>query len=841
MMLKDKPKHLQAALRPSGATSLPGGKALVRQLDQMIQIDVSALAASQLAIQDYPPNPPISRHLTDNARGVRLGMRVAPSDLRRGAMIKWVTAALGLVVSMAVGAGLAAAHDKAEKPSVTSETIDSLRGPDVGSQAEGDDAELKGTLEIQHEDWEDGSSVDRHFLLTHDGKRLSLEGVQHPDLLTGDLVRVRGVRSGQKLLLQTKTAESIEVVQPVTGSSTFGQQKIAVFLARFSNGASATSTAAQWKHYMETEIEPFFRENSYGQTWFVSDVFGWYTMPFTNSVGCPDSAVKRYVDLAATAAGINLSGYSRLVYFFPQTLGCRYAGLYTGNIFLNGQTGGILTHELGHSFGLTHAPSFLCPPGIILDPICGAREKGDSTDSLGSGGSGVNYRVTGHFNPLRKQALGWLDYTKVTTNGAYTIDVYEAQGTSAPKALMIPITKGPYAGWSFSVAKHPSTPVYVLQGTSIVSAGDCSGVFVHVGTAGRSSFLLDMTPETPQPINTDSCLDVGKTFTDPHSGITIGLVSMSSTSATIMVDLGGTGPSCTRSAPGVTGSPAQSPAVPAKTLVTYNVSVTNNDGAGCSASTFALQATAPTTNWQKTYATASGNINPGATLSTTLRITSPAVPNGSYTIVSAATRTTASPLSGSATVNYNVDSGGGSQPPWTFTDNFDRPDSPVLGNGWSVPTGSLMIQSEEARNETNNTFSLAVQLGLMGPTQTVEARFASTNSNSAPRFGVVVRYGGLQNYYICYRQLGGSSVVRIAKMQNGVETVLKSVGIANPALNALSTLSCQASGSTLTLRVDGVTKLSMTDGTFSTGSAGYAISTQKAGSHRADNFNALVQ
>jgi hypothetical protein len=51
----------------------------------------------------------------------------------------------------------------------------------------------------------------------------------------------------------------------------------------------------------------------------------------------------------------------------------------------------------------------------------------------------------------------------------------------------------------------------------------------------------------------------------------------------------------------------------------------------------------------------------------------------------------------------------------------------------------------------------------------------------------------------------------------------------------------QASGRILTLRVDGVTKLSVTDGSFSTGSAGYTISTQKAGSHRADSFNALIQ
>jgi hypothetical protein len=151
-----------------------------------------------------------------------------------------------------------------------------------------------------------------------------------------------------------------------------------------------------------------------------------------------------------------------------------------------------------------------------------------------------------------------------------------------------------------------------------------------------------------------------------------------------------------------------------------------------------------------------------------------------------------------------------------------------------------MLQAGEARNPSTSTFSLAVQPALMGATQTVAASFASTNNNTGPRFGVVVRYQNPQNYYICYRQMGGSSILRIAKVQNGAETVLTSVGIGNPALNAFSTLACQASGTTLTLQLDGVTKLSTSNATFSTGSVGYAIST-KGGSHRADNFRAIVQ
>lgn len=138
---------------------------------------------------------------------------------------------------------------------------------------------------------------------------------------------------------------------------------------------------------------------------------------------------------------------------------------------------------------------------------------------------------------------------------------------------------------------------------------------------------------------------------------------------------------CTRSAPSVTASPGQSPAVQSRTAVTYNVSVTNTDSAGCSASSFTLQATAPT-GWQKSFGASSVTTNPGATASTTLLITSPSVPTGSYTIVSAATSTTDSTLSDSASMLYNVASGGGGTlTPGTLTDNFDRPDSSVLGNG----------------------------------------------------------------------------------------------------------------------------------------------------------------
>jgi len=178
--------------------------------------------------------------------------------------------------------------------------------------------------------------------------------------------------------------------------------------------------------------------------------------------------------------------------------------------------------------------------------------------------------------------------------------------------------------------------------------------------------------------------------------------------------------------------------------------------------------------------------------------------------------------------------------PGTFTDDFNRPDSSVLGNGWSVVAGSFMIQSLEARNQSDSPYSLVVQPGLTGATQTVAAGFTSTDNNASPRFGVVLRYRNAQNYYMCYRQLGGSSTLRISKVQNGVETVLKSLGISNPVRDLLSKLSCTASGTTLTLHIDGVVKVSTIDSAFNSGNTGFLMSTLKAVSHRIDNFSATA-
>jgi hypothetical protein len=151
--------------------------------------------------------------------------------------------------------------------------------------------------------------------------------------------------------------------------------------------------------------------------------------------------------------------------------------------------------------------------------------------------------------------------------------------------------------------------------------------------------------------------------------------------------------------------------------------------------------------------------------------------------------------------------------------------------------------SGEARNNVVKTLHVAVRPELSGAAQSAQATFASVNNNVAPRFGVVLRYGAPNRYYLCYRQVGGSSLLRIAKIVNGVETVLKSASVPNPVVGTPFTLSCSVSGTALALALDGVPKVAATDAVFTTGSVGFEMGGATGGgaSHRATTFSASVQ
>jgi hypothetical protein len=197
------------------------------------------------------------------------------------------------------------------------------------------------------------------------------------------------------------------------------------------------------------------------------------------------------------------------------------------------------------------------------------------------------------------------------------------------------------------------------------------------------------------------------------------------------------------------------------------------------------------------------------------------------------------------------------------TDSFDRPNDPANlgipdgaacppGSQWMPVVGTLFVNANKASSAPVKGTHVAVLPSIAGTNQTVEADFTSIQDNNpAPRFGLVLRYQSQQNpqnqqnYYLVSRLAGGTTGLRISRIVNGVETVLKQVSVPNPVPGTPFHLKGSVSGNVVTLELDGVPKLSAPDpsGIFMWGSVGIYLATG-SGPNRsfvADNFSASTE
>lgn len=192
----------------------------------------------------------------------------------------------------------------------------------------------------------------------------------------------------------------------------------------------------------------------------------------------------------------------------------------------------------------------------------------------------------------------------------------------------------------------------------------------------------------------------------------------------------------------------------------------------------------------------------------------------------------------------------------SFSDTFDRPDAPSPGNGWQEAQGDLGIKGNELRNAALKAIHIAIQPALSGLTHTAAASFASVDNNTVPWLGVVLRFQDPKNYYLWYRQMGGTSQLRISRIVNGIETILVSAGTPQPAVNTFFRIVADATGTKLTLKLCAATDtstgiacskvaqtLTVTDSTLAGGSVGVLLGTGTGSTqqYRVDKFAAQVQ
>lgn len=623
-------------------------------------------------------------------------------------------------------------------------------------------ADETGEIEVLHVDHVDGA--DDHYLhyLNTRGGRYSLHFAGAvPDLSTGSVVSVRGVRVAGAIVVAGRPAvlmdKAIEVV-----ANTKGPQRTLAILVNFGNDPSQPYTVDYARNVMFGATSAFDYEASYQQTTVEGDVAGWFTIA-ASSLTCDVAAIATQAKAAAASAGYALSGYARLVYVFPSNA-CSWWGMGTvggspSQAWIHTKYGfsvKVVGHEMGHNLGLFHSHSLDCGSASVASSGCAASEYGDLFDLMGSNSGG-------HFNAAQKERLGWLNdglspplTTVAPVAGTATFDIapLEDPRNALPRALKIPRTSacGVSGEWFYVEARQAKGYDAFLSGNANVLAG----VLVRKVTDGQadSSYLLDMTPGTTSW--SDAALVAGKSFTDPQSGLKIATVSAGAAGARVSVTFPSA--SCTRAAPKVTITPGDTAWTSAGASVTYTVTTQNQDSCGCSPTNYDVSAAVPA-GWSATNAR-TPSVAPGGTSTASVLVTTPSTATAGFYPVTMKAANVSAPAMADATAGTVAVESTGYVPPAPVPPSAISAAVSTDRAGYSLPRWGTAYATATTKVTAGGAAvgGAAVAVEVRDPGGKVSTLYGTTGSTGVAAVAYAIRSTSLRGTYkVTARATGNGS------------------------------------------------------------------------------------
>jgi M6 family metalloprotease-like protein len=459
-----------------------------------------------------------------------------------------------------------------------------------------------------------------------------------PELACNSVLKVEGVRLGNNAAVTSSVVvskESISGSQSLTCSTT-GVQNTAVLMVTFPGVTPPSYTTAQSVHdaFFGTagySLDRYWREASYGQASAAGSVFGWYTLSSSYTCSTTDQMRAEAITLASNA-GVNFQNYTRLFVVVPD-MGCGWSGAATiGCGSLSSPSGSftastsyiistawgsgagtnnaavLAMHEGGHNLGLNHSRSRAFDTEALgaLGTQGTLSEYGDGFTAMSNGGPG-------HYDaPQKAEILNWLtagNYQTVQSSGTWTLGPLETP-SGGLQALKVQRGTGNNS-WLWIEYRQPTGYDSAYANGNAWSNQVFSGATVHFEdsfTTNQYSDLLDFTPASGYGFY-DPALAAGQTWTDPYSNVSITIQSATAAGLTLSFSYGSGGNTCSHVNPSVSASPLD-PSTSAGAAVNYTLSVTNNDQAACSSSTFVLNSSLPS-GWAGTFSPSSVTLTPG--------------------------------------------------------------------------------------------------------------------------------------------------------------------------------------------------------------------------------------
>jgi hypothetical protein len=220
------------------------------------------------------------------------------------------------------------------------------------------------------------------------------------------------------------------IVLPSAGAAPKANERVLIVLS--STGSKPFTVADVQRAFAQAAA--FVQRSSFGQVHLHGEITPWLTAVGRPSCGASAGTADSIFApsrRAAEDAGFDATRYDTVIYALPDAHCGFYGATFGHQVMLTREpTLELLLHELGHTFGLSHAMGADCTDLLR----CGLEDTGDTFSPMGSGSL--------DYSAYEKSLLGWVPPQPHVTAPKRYVLVPPTAKSQRPEALVVETSRG---------------------------------------------------------------------------------------------------------------------------------------------------------------------------------------------------------------------------------------------------------------------------------------------------------------------------------------------------------------------------------------------------------------